>query len=252
VHTSEQRLQMIRRYPWPMTAGMVVLIALLSWSLERDAESSGPTVAETFETSGPPWRYGDVDARFTLIEYADLECPYCQAYFPVLMRWIDANPDVSWEWRHLPLAMHEPAATHQARLAECAGEAGGHAAFWNAVAWIYRHSRGNGRGLPPDLELPGTTPALRECLASPRPDVVIRAQLEEAERFNVAATPTLRLIDHWRGRSLLLPAGPIEGDALLSALDLLASSAESPTAGTAPETSEKSEMPADTVSDMPR
>ena len=39
----------------------------------------------------------------------------------------------------------------------------------------------------------------------------------------VVATPTLRLVDNHTGTDLLLPAGPIEGDALLSAIDLLTS-----------------------------
>jgi protein-disulfide isomerase len=73
---------------------------------------------------GPPWIYGKPDARFTVVEYADLECPYCRAYFPVLKHWIDANPDVNWQWHHLPLSIHEPAATSEARLAECVGETG--------------------------------------------------------------------------------------------------------------------------------
>ena len=28
--------------------------------------------------AGLPWRYGRADARFTVVEYADLECPFCQ------------------------------------------------------------------------------------------------------------------------------------------------------------------------------
>jgi protein-disulfide isomerase len=240
---------------WPTIAGIVTLVAvllLLSWSLAREPRSDTQAADRATAPAAPPWRYGDIDARFTLIEYADLECPYCRAYFPVLMRWIDTNPDVNWQWRHLPLAMHGPSALHEARLAECAGEIGGHRAFWTAVAWIYRQSRGDGLGLPPRVELPGATSALSDCLASTRPDAVIRAQVEEAERLNIAATPTLRLVDNWSGQTLLLPAGPIEGDALLSAIDLLASSANSSTTEAANELIETSEVPADTVSDTPR
>jgi protein-disulfide isomerase len=240
---------------WPTIAGIVTLVAvllLLSWSLARVPRSDTQAADRATAPAGPPWCYGDFDARFTLIEYADLECPYCRAYFPVLMRWIDANPDVNWQWRHLPLAMHGPSALQDARLAECAGETGGHVAFWTAVAWIYRQSRGDGLGLPLGVELPGATSALRDCLASTRPDAVIRAQVEEADRLNIAATPTLHLVDNWSGQSLLLPAGPIEGDALLSAIDLLASRDASSTTEVASELIETSDVPADTVSDTPR
>lgn len=216
----------IRRIPWEIAAIVAVLLVVLTWSLGRGPQTDRSPVAETSESAGPPWRYGRGDARFTVVEYADLECPHCKAYFPVLKRWIDTQVDVNWQWHHLPLPMHEPAATREARLAECAGEVGGATAFWNAIAWIHQHTLGGGQGLPADARLPGSTPALNECLESARPDIVIRAQAEEAIQTNVIATPTLRVIDNHTGKSLLLPAGPVEGDALLSAVDLLMSSSD--------------------------
>ncbi|MGE0278251.1 MAG: DsbA family protein [Nitrospiraceae bacterium] len=212
----------IRRYLLPALASGAALALLLSWLLGNDVETKDAVMVEATTAAGPPWRYGRSDARFTVVEYADLECPYCQAYFPILKQWIGANPDVNWQWHHLPLAIHEPAATRGARLAECAGEAGGPAAFWNAIGWIYEHTRGDGQGLPPDAMLPGTTRVVEECLASTRPDAVISAQAAEASQAGIAATPTVRLLDNTTGKSLLLP-GAIEGDALLSAADLLAS-----------------------------
>lgn len=250
MRTSGQRWHTIRHYRWPMAAGVaVLLVILLVMSFESRTHEDGSTIVEVSPSTGPPWRYGRLDARFTLIEYADLECPYCQMYFPMLMHWIDANPDVNWQWHHLPLPMHEPAATHGARLAECAGETDGQTAFWNTVAWIYQHTLGDGQGLPPGAQLPGTTPALQGCLASTRPDAVIRAQAEEAAQAGIAATPTLRVIDNQTGKALLL-SGAVEGDALLSAIDLLASSSDA--SAVAETLSEIIEMPADPVSDMPR
>ncbi len=245
----------LRRFAWPAAVALVLLL-LLTWRLTAPpaTDTSGSPVSLDSQDAGPqpvgpPWHYGRPDARFTVVEYADLECPYCKAYFPVLKQWIDAHPDVNWQWHHLPLPMHEPAATRGARLAECAGEVGGGAAFWNAIAWIHQHTLGGGQGLPADARLPGSTPALHECLESTRPDTVIRAQAEEAAQAGVAATPTLRVIDNRTGRSLLLP-GAVEGDALLSAVDLLVSSSDEPSfAGV---TSAIPEMSADPVSDMPR
>ncbi|GBQ20295.1 hypothetical protein AA12717_0526 [Gluconacetobacter sacchari DSM 12717] len=189
-------------------------------SRSNTAPQSAPSMVESPSKAGPPWIYGRRDARFTVIEYADLECPYCRTYFPVLRRWIDAHPDVDWQWRHLPLPMHQPAALGEARLAECAGEVGGAAAFWNAVAWIYGHTRGDGQGLPADARLPFAGVTMQRCLDSSRPDDIVREQAAEAARAGIAATPTLRLLDRRTGRMLLL-AGPVDGDALLSAIDLL-------------------------------
>ena len=61
-----------------------------------------------------------------------------------------------------------------------------------------------------------------EFLQTLRPAAIVRAQADEAVRSGINATPTVRLDDGLTGKSLLLH-GPIEGDALLSALDLVAS-----------------------------
>ena len=181
-----------------------------------------------------------------MVGYADLECPYCRAYFPALKRWIDAHPEVNWQWHHLPLSMHEPAATAEARLAECAGETGGHASFWQAEAWLYANTRGDGQGLPEGLRYPDLTPAMQGCLDSERPDAVIRAQAAEAAQQGIAATPALQLRDRESGKTLLLH-GPVEGDALLSAIDLLAAGST-----TAAEPAHSPDMPAGVAGDMPR
>ena len=235
---------------------VAVALSTAAWTLLRpnattqaEAPPQHNAVADSLTPSppsapaGPPWRYGRPDARFTVVEYADLECPFCRTYFPVLKRWIDGHREVNWQWRHLPLTMHEPAASAEARLVECLGEADGPTAFWQAVDWVYAHTRGDGQGLPEGLLHPDLTSAVQQCLASDRPDAVIRAQATEAAKYGVAATPALQLRDNKTGKTLLLP-GPVEGDALLSALDLLAVS------GAADLPSK--EMPADPVGDMPR
>ncbi len=211
------------RLPW-VVAGILVA-GLLGWLLYRTpgapAPHTGPEVAQA-HPAGPPWRHGSADARFTLTLYADLECPFCKAYYPTLMAWIDAHPEASLRWHHLPLAMHDPEASRLARVAECAGEAQGHEAFFGAIAWLYQNTRGDGQGLPTDQAWPGLTTAMRTCLDSDRPAAFVRAQADEAVRSGINATPTVRLDDGLTGKSLLLH-GPIEGDALLSALDLVAS-----------------------------
>jgi protein-disulfide isomerase len=237
-------------------AALLVVVALIAaaWlglqpqapTAEPVSLSAGKTVAPVptaAAMAGPPWRYGRDDARFTLVEYADLECPFCRAYFAVLKRWIDAHPEVNWQWHHLPLTTHEPAASANARLVECVGEAGGPAAFWRAVEWVYAHTRGDGKGLPEGLGYPGITPAAQQCLDSDRSDALIRAQSVRAAQDGIKVTPTLRLQDRQSGKTLLLH-GPVEGDALLSAIDLLAASAATEPAS--------KEMPAESLGDMPR
>jgi Thioredoxin len=206
-----------------VTLGSLFLIVAVWWIRPTSAPTrpiDSRRVAPPHAVAQQPWTYGRLSARFTIVEYADLECPFCKAYFPVLRHWIEQHPDANWQWQHLPLSIHDPSATREARIAECAGEVRGNAAFWDTVAWIYQNTRGDGEGLPATVRIPGTSPTVEKCLASSRPDAAIRAQVISAANSEIAATPTLRLIDRQTGRTLMLH-GPVEGDSLVSAIDLL-------------------------------
>jgi len=201
-----------RRRLLSAAAMVLVLIAGMFAFLAR--ENSAP------ETHQPPWRYGAADARFTLVFYADLECPYCKDYSPQLRRWIDTQKDVNLQWHHLPLTIHDPAASEEARWVECAGQTGGNAAFWHAVQWVYANTRSDGRGVPDLAAFPKTTAALKACAASEETAAIVQAQADEALASGITATPSLRLMDNASGQSMVLP-GQVPGDVLLSAIDLL-------------------------------
>ncbi len=217
-------LSVRRRRCLRLLACAVGMLALLLFALltvvQREVSDATPAPTTEQHPAGPPGRHGQPDARFVLTFYADLECPFCKDYYPGLKSWIGQQADVSLQWHHLPLAAHEPVASALASMAECAGETGGHGAFFDAIGWLYQHTRSGGQGLPEGRRFPGLTPALRDCLDSERPQAVVRTQAEQGTHAGITATPSLRLEDRQSGRSLLLQ-GPVEGDALLSAMDLL-------------------------------
>lgn len=224
------RLSESKRQTLLAAAMVVTVIAAISGSLTRSPSGAVHTPSpaprpENRNPVGPPWTYGRPDTRFTLVEYADLECSYCRAYFPVLRQWIDANPEVNWQWHHLPLSMHDPAATQVAHVAECVGETSGNTAFWNAIAWIYQHPRGSRAALA-EPQSPIVSAAVRSCLDTGDLLSRIRAQAAAAAREGISVTPTLRLVDNETGNTLTLQ-GVIEGDALLSAIDRLTSPSNS-------------------------
>ena len=69
---------------------------------------------------------GPMEASVTLVEYGDLQCPYCGRAEPVV-REILAESDVRYVWRHLPLMDVHPQAQIAAEAAEAAAAQG---AFW--------------------------------------------------------------------------------------------------------------------------
>ncbi|SDG71568.1 Protein-disulfide isomerase [Pseudomonas benzenivorans] len=170
-----------------------------------------------------PWLFGSASARWTITEFADLECPFCKIYTPELKRWVSQQADVNLQWHHLPLQFHGPAAIHQARLVECAGLLGGADAFWDTVDQVFQRTRGNGLGFRGHLDVTGiVTQDLEDC-ADKNFAVAqhIEMQIREAASKGINATPTLLVTDNTTGKSVKLE-GPADGSTLLSTIDWLA------------------------------
>ncbi len=79
---------------------------------------------------------GLVDAPITLLEYGDLECPYCGLAEPAVRELLDGSDDVRYVWRHLPLRDVHPHAQLAAEAAEAAGRQGW---FWEMHDLLLAH-----------------------------------------------------------------------------------------------------------------
>ena len=74
------------------------------------------------------WARGPLDAPVTLVEYADFQCPDCQASHPVLERLLERFAGrLRFVFRHFPVVSRHPLAQGAALAAEAAGRQG---KFW--------------------------------------------------------------------------------------------------------------------------
>jgi len=80
------------------------------------------------------WYLGPKNAKVTLVEYSDFECPACKIYAPIIMQLNKDFPnDLKIVYRHFPLPQHENARI-SAQAAEAAGRQG---KFWEMESLIF-------------------------------------------------------------------------------------------------------------------
>lgn len=84
---------------------------------------------------------GPSNARVTIVEFADFECPFCGEFKPMLDTILARHPsDVRVVFRHYPLHIH-PLAVPAARASECAAEQGRFVPMYSAL-YQYQDSLG--------------------------------------------------------------------------------------------------------------
>lgn len=143
---------------------------------------------------------GPEDAAVTIVEYGDLECPYCGEAEESLRALLeDASGELRYVWRHLPLNDVHPHAQFAAEAAEAAADQG---RFWDLHDLLlspeYGLTPGEIRGHAEQLGLDMDRYAefMRRRRGRPR----VAEDIESADLSSVTGTPTFFVNGHrYRG-----------------------------------------------------
>jgi len=132
---------------------------------------------------------GPADARVTIVEFSDFQCPYCQKAKPVLDEVESRHPkDVRIVYRHLPLDSLHPRARPSAEAAACAAEGN---KFWEYHDRLFANNRAL---TDTDLrkyavEVGLDTAAFDECVRTRRHQAAVEADVQEAKKLGITGTP---------------------------------------------------------------
>lgn len=187
-----------------LIAGVMVSLSVLTVGGVDIIKQGLPAQAEDKDTvvveEGPQlakddYIRGNPDAPITIVEFSDLECPFCKRFHPTVQQALAEYGDqVKWVYRHFPLdAIHSKADT-EAEAAECAGELGGSEKFWAYIDRVYEITPSN-NGLDLNLlpqiakDLGLDQKAFESCLASGKYAEKVESQYQEGIRFGVNGTP---------------------------------------------------------------
>jgi len=136
--------------------------------------------------------YGNPDAPITIVEFSDLECPFCARLHTTLKQLVDgSNGGVNWEYRHFPLSFHQTARP-AAIASECVAKQAGQTAYWQYLDVIFANiGRATNDFLKAEAgKLGVASAAFESCISDPATAALVDTDIELlTSRFGPQGTP---------------------------------------------------------------
>ncbi len=159
---------------------------------------------------------GNNDAKVTIVEYSDFECPSCIYFQSTIKQIMETYGDkIRWIVRFYPLPQHANA-EKEAEAAECVSEIDGNDAFWKFSDKIFAnmHITEDGTGLSLE-KLPilakqvGVDPTLfAKCLDSGKFSAKIQNNIANADAAGIHQFPSTIIIDRRGDMQVVVSSQP--------------------------------------------
>lgn len=194
-----------------VVAGLMIAVAVYASGSPRPASTGGsaggtpPTggsqAGGKVDVSADDDAYlGNKDAKVTVIEFVDYECPFCKRY------WEEVHPKIIKEYvekglvkfvaRDFPLEFHRPAAVKESIAAECAREQGGDQVYFKYHDEIFTRTPSNGPGMPEGdyaaaaQKVGVDVSKFNGCLSEERYKDEVLKDFADGQKAQVGGTPT--------------------------------------------------------------
>jgi len=137
---------------------------------------------------------GSKDARVTMIEFSDYQCPYCKRHVdqtvPGLVKDYVETGKVRYAFRDFPLAAIHPLAAKAAEAARCAGDQG---KYWEMHDRLFANQKElQAEKLPAHAQAIGLDESkFRECLDQARYAAAVQKDVNEGTQLGISGTPTV-------------------------------------------------------------
>lgn len=153
---------------------------------------------------------GNKNAKITLVEYSDFECPFCSRFLPSVEQALAKYPnDLRVVYRHFPLRSIHPEAANAANASECAAEQG---KFWEYHDELFARQATLGTATYSQIatELGLKMAQFDECVSSQKYASVVQADEASSQQAGAQGTPYSILVGPDGQQSVVNGAQPFE------------------------------------------
>ena len=148
---------------------------------------------------------GSITPKIALIEYSDLDCPYCATFHVTAKQALEDNPDLVWIYRHFPLSIH-PNAFDKSLASECVFKLSDEDTFWKFADILFERKPELAELadiVSSDLGISGEQ--FTSCMDTKDTESRVRADMSSATKAGVNGTPGNFLVNLETGEIVIIP-----------------------------------------------
>lgn len=162
---------------------------------------------------------GNKNAQVFLIEYSDLQCPFCQKFHPTTQQVLKEYGDkVALVYRHFPLDQIHPRARPAAEASECVANLGGNDAFWKFVDAVYADQQSTLNNLAQAANKAGVNQtSFQSCIDAGKFKDKVEDQYQKGLAAGVTGTPGNFIVNK-NGEAWLIP-GALPFESIKATID---------------------------------
>ena len=156
-------------------------------------QPSAPTPTQPqavdIKTKDTDWYRGNKDAKVTIIEFSDIQCPFCTRHHNTMKQLLEEYPqDVKWVFKHFPLDSIHPQARKAAEASECAGDQG---KFWEYLDHLFdnQNQLGSSFYISAAEELGLDKDKMKSCIDTGKFKKRVNDNYQEGLKYGVRGTP---------------------------------------------------------------
>ena len=204
---------------------IIIAGALIAWGLisndspkTDDQNDDQDTTVQMMPVSEKDHILGDPNAELIIVEYSDLECPFCKNFYITTKKIMDEygkDGKVALVFRHFPLDTLHSQARGEAIATECAASLGGNEKFWAYMDELFAVTPSNNgldlAQLPVIAKKVGLDEAkFMECLKDPAMAQKVEEQFQDGIAAGAKGTPYSLILDKDGGKTVINGAQPYD------------------------------------------
>lgn len=152
---------------------------------------------------GSDYIEGNKDAKVTVVEYSDPECPYCILAYPTIKKLREEYAGkIAFVYRHFPLVQLHSHAFAESQAIDCAGVVGGAQKYFKYMDTLFEYKSPRQTQTDPSPQLPATgkedlarsvgidVAQFSSCLKNSKSSDIINASMNDGVKAGVDGTPT--------------------------------------------------------------